>query len=93
MRIVRAIVFLFSLALAVVLTRAQEPPAWEIISPTEAVVIDFKTGVATATNVTIKYENAVLSADRAAVNRETGEAIAAPALAPVTCCTRGSAPG
>ena len=77
MRNLRAIVPVLFLVFAVVPSRAQEQPALEIISPTKEFEIDFKTGVATATNgIRIKYENAFLSADRAAVNFQTGEVIA-----------------
>ena len=59
--------------------RAQERPPLLIDSLTEdgRVDYDFKSGVAVATNgVLIRYGEAVLTADRAAVNQQTGEAVA-----------------
>ena len=67
-----------ALALPVTLC-AQQKTDWEVRSPTEesSVEYDFGTQTFIATNgVLIKYGDAVLTAERATLNQETGEAVA-----------------
>jgi LPS-assembly protein len=65
-------------ALAVVpLHAAEVNPVWEIESPQGGagdIAFDFNTGLAVATNgVVIRYGGAVVTADRASLNQQTGE--------------------
>lgn len=54
-------------------TRAADDSAWQIETPNNWIELDFRTGVARATNAIVKYGGAVLTAERVRVNRETGE--------------------
>lgn len=58
---------------------AQQPPAWQIeaITPDGKVDIDLVAGLVSATNgVRVRYGDTVLTAEKAIVNRDTGDAIA-----------------
>jgi len=68
-----------ALLIAVVGSCAQESAEWQIeaLSPDGKVEIDLATGLVTATNrVLVRYGTTVLTADKASVNRDTGDAIA-----------------
>ncbi len=65
--------------IAMVGSFAQEPADWQIeaLAPDGKVEIDLVTGLVTATKrVLVRYGDSVLTADKASVNRDTGDAIA-----------------
>jgi lipopolysaccharide assembly outer membrane protein LptD (OstA) len=68
---------LLFLGFAPALRAQQQEWVIESLTPEGAAVYDLSTGVASGTNgVIVKYGNAILVADRVAVNQRTGEAIA-----------------
>jgi LPS-assembly protein len=75
---VRSIVTLGFCLLAVSVSAAEQAETgWDLSSSEGEVVYDLNTGVATVTNgVVIRYGGVVLSADKASVNQQTGDAVA-----------------
>lgn len=76
MRILRAICLLAALAASCLALRAQQEPDWHIeaLHPGGEVEYDLATGLAIATNgVLVRYGTAVLTAERASVDRKGGE--------------------
>ena len=82
MKLRHILAFAVYVPLAVLIpAQAQQPPVLEVeveaLTPEGQLDYDFTTGVATGTNgVFVKYGEAVLTADRATVNQETGETVA-----------------
>ncbi len=66
------------------IARAQEQPSWEVQAlnqiipgaPEGHVEYDLASGLATGTNVFVKYGGATLMADHATLNQQSGEAVA-----------------
>lgn len=79
-RIIQTPTFLLIPFLSALSLYAQQPPAWEVEAlnpPQGQVECDLTTGVATGTNgVLVKYGEAVLTADSATINQQSGEAVA-----------------